>query len=400
MKRAKQTVRTDKFLASALFRDLNTALLSEVMALGTSKQAFYGFRDFLEWLANQPVESAASYVLNAFRTGIFDASEGMPAARVFHTAMTDFQKFYLSAERQLAATTRYSQFRILRATFEKLAEKAVPGVPPYTRRQHRVGRTPYGPDDGHKSLGDTKWPELEGLEGIERHQHALRITRQSFEDKLRPYLKLYEFGKKLRQDPEYVGFSESGTGAIRQALAYCEETFRKSGHIRPPTYFNSRSGLPKTLKRTLHNPRTWMEEAGVNLDDLRVEPKIRPLRALQSCFGPSGHAAEAAVGILICDTGWNRGPAATLPKDPFIFRTSQKACIGTGEFIGNFEGRKGHDVYAYLKEKDELEGHRLELAQEIWRETVREFDNGGTNDGYAEIGCGSGNGLKRGTTPR
>lgn len=369
----------------ALVSRLNESLREELIALGRGNQRVYGMRDFLQFLHRQPQDSLARAVLDALELGQPINGRDIPPARALHIVISQFKDEYLLGSQSLAATTRYSQFRILRMTLEWLSIKGVPGVPEYRRHQHVVGRTPYADGDGYKSLGDAEWPELEGLSGMDRHRHALWLVRQAYSNVLKPHLKLFEFGQRLRSDPDFIGATRTGTETIREGIRLCEEMFRESGRVTLPNYANSRRCLSRSLLKRLRSPGTWLSEAGVDLADLQCAQRHRSNTALQSCIGATTRAVEAAVGLVMCDTGWNLGPAADLPREPFVFRTSTGAYIAHGGFISSYKGRKGDDVYAYIEERDQLDGNRLEIATELWRATVRDIDPNGLRDGYAEL---------------
>lgn len=369
----------------SLVGQLNRELHNEVLSFGSRGQKLYGFRDFLLWLAAQADDSLGQRVLQAFNSGAFVDPDDMPHARAFHLTLDAFFNEYLSGPHRQAATTRHSQARILRKTLEELSVKEVAGIPLYRRRQHVIGRTPYSDEDGFRPLGEANWPELEGLEGLERHRHALRLVQQSYATTLKPYFDLFEFGQRVRSDPNFVGATEGGTAAIREGIRLCEQTYHRLGAIKLPNFSNSGAQLSRLLTRKLRDPGVWLAETGVDLASLNTEPRLRPGLALQACLGPTFRAAEAATGFVICMTGWNRGPTLDLPRNPFVFRTSDEAIIASENFIQSYKGRKGSDVHSYLSQADELYGRRLELATEMWRGTLRELDPNNLEDGYARI---------------
>jgi hypothetical protein len=72
---------------------------------------------------------------------------------------------------------------------------------------------------------------------------------------------------------------------------------------------------------------------------------------LQRHLSITSRSWNAALGILLCDTGWNVEPVRSLPVDPFIGSISHgQRRLATAHVISAWKERAGHDVHAALVE--------------------------------------------------
>lgn len=364
----------------ALCARLNRPLREAFATLGQGNRRLYGLRDLLLWLARQPSGGLEHSILQALCESHEAVAFGgeVSHSQALHTCIDGWIAFYLTEASGLKPTSRTSQARITLKVLEEFSQQGVPGVPRYRRRQHNIPNAHYGPDDGYRSLGEAKWPELEGLGGIERERHALRLVRASFVDVLRPYFRLFEFGQHVLADPEFFGRSPEGTQIIRDGLSICQNMLARHGVLALPD--GKTRGV--SLIPQLESRRLWLDEAGVDPACL-LGPKSNQFQlAMQSCFGPTLMASIATIGVITCDLGWNKQPTHDLPRNPFIFRSDKQEFIASENFIRSFKERRGDHVYAYITQDEVLDGARLGVALEGWHDTARELGPSDTA-GYA-----------------
>lgn len=330
----------------------------------------HGTQHLLAWLADQRNNegSLAAKVFAAFTGERRDIEaeakfdDEVTHERAFLDVVRKWHDHILTEPSQLALSTRKQMIAGAKRCLETLSQEGHRGLPHFNRRWLKIG-TP-SPEKPTPSLGSLDWPELADLKGFDRERTALTVVRDAFLSEFLFYESLFLFGQKLIRSGE-SSVDEVSDKFIRQQIFNCQQALRR-GEI--PT-IDGRD-IRKTfthfdVNRITGGARGWFRTACL------------------ASLGPVVPTASAALGVLLCDTGWNLQPMRDLPRDPFVFRSSTNTYIAERSFIGSFKNRANHHVLGYLGEQSVLTGERLEIAQLVWQDTIKELGTREQHDGYA-----------------
>lgn len=359
-------------------------LLADVAAEDSPNRRIAAFR-FLIWLSKSKPKTSAHLLMTAFRTasaGAFTREGGSDSnnssagnvvhERAFFDIVTQWCREWVEHPEGLRPVSVTNYCRDAAALLESLSGKH-PAIP----RNFRASsiRLAQPVSDGRPSLGAASWPELESLFGVEREREALRIARAEC---CRAFLEseaAYHLGQAILRGEIPEGADANACAQVRSLLLLLERLLKTTGSLTP----NYLLQCPEVLGHPGHNTDLW-RAAGFTLG-----PKTTVFRG--PClipFVPTLRMVAAAAGVLICDTGWNVQPTLDMSSEPFVFRSSQQAFIGSPVFIESFKKRAGHHVLAYLGKHEILTDRRFQSAQEIWLETI-EKDGNSANPEYAVI---------------
>ena len=339
----------------------------------------YGIIPFLEWLIEAEPDSLADRVRRCFVGAEGENVEslfpdGMSHERAFVDVLNQWREAYrVSGDSNLTEGTRVGRAHTLRHALEILRDRGVPGVPEnFNRKWIRVG-TP--PTKEFPSLGAADWPELEGYEGYERERRAMELVRSAFVSLFLYYEELFNLGQSLlRGDPPMPDQDPQAREALRNGLLIFRDHVRETGSFKLP-----RRVAEHVLPR---DPALWCRAGRFDTAGLWDQLAVMNM-AYRGCFGPLAPAMIGALGVLICDTGWNLQPARDLDQNPFVFRSAGGSYVAAPSFIESFKRRAGHHVLAFLGENHELDEGRLRVALDHWDRTIEAYDPDRQFDGYA-----------------
>ncbi len=326
---------------------------------------------FLRWLAAKRSEDLACRVLAAFRSGAEPPfADGRAHTRAFVSVLAVWCDEFLNADDDLKRSTR-SQYVDAAARGLTLL-KNHPGVPAgYSRMLVTV---PYVDGEGTRSLGEANWPELRGLSGIERDRRALQLVRSAFVARFEYCYGFFRAARAVLDGPAPPPHcSERAWDELRKNLDAVRRALRETG----------RFSLPGDAPKKLRDDRLlWRQGAGLDLGEFpyRAYPSM-PYRA---CLGPIRPAMKAAIGVLLCDTGWNLAPVLALSSDPYVFRSSTETFLAEPGFIEAFKARAAHHVIAYLGERT-VSGGALECLTQHWARVAADYDPNDDSIGYARL---------------
>ncbi|CAH2605883.1 conserved protein of unknown function (plasmid) [Rhodovastum atsumiense] len=361
--------------AAAWEESYDQTLVRAVYALPYKQR--YGVVPFLEWLARCDPMSPGGRVHHFFHGDTdADGKENIPDAmgheRAFADAISEWRDAYLTCDINVAKGTRIDYVAAARFGLEALRDQGFCGIPQNFRRHWiKPGAPEYGTTP---SLGAAKWPELEGSQGYDRERRALDMTRAEFVKYFLFYERLFLFGQSLlRGDPPGPDSEPAAREMIRDGLLCFRAGIQKTGSFRLSR--NVRDALPK-------DPDVWRRAGGFDLSDV-WGGRFKIFSPYLSAFGPSPPGMIGALGVLLCDTGWNLQPARDLPRNPYVFRSAKNIYIAEQSFIDGFKNRAGHHVLGYLGERSDLDGHKLETATEHWNCQVEAYDPNQQGNGYA-----------------
>lgn len=339
----------------------------------------YGIIPFLEWLIQAEPESLANRVRRCFAGAPGEDVEslfpdGMSHERAFVDVLNQWRDAYrVSGESHLTEGTRMHRAHSVRHALEILRDRGVRGVPEnFNRKWIRVG-TP--PTKEFPSLGAADCPELEGYEGYERERRAMELVRLSFVSLFLYYEELFNLGQSLiRGDPPMPDQDPQARETLRNGLLIFRDHIRETGSFKLP-----RRVAEYVLPR---DPALWSQAGHFDTAGLWDQVAVMNM-AYRGCFGPLAPAMIGALGVLICDTGWNIQPARDLARDPFVFRSAEGSYVAAPSFIESFKRRAGHHVLAFLGENHQLDEGRLRAALDHWDRTIEAYDPARQLDGYA-----------------
>jgi hypothetical protein len=355
----------------------------------------WGLGLFLEWLAAEAVserdDSSSLLAKRLHATLVFSGKTHVSMAfyvfddqRAFQRALLDavnrWQKIYFDASNGLAITTKYAYVRGAARALQLLSSQNDIGLPSFKSNWVRTWRT--YPETDTPCLGQLNWPELHGLPDATRNCAALRLVRDAC---LTIFLReeaLFDFGQAVLHGDDLFPGDPEAQDVIRQGLGlwYHDWLIAQSGRGGFPTL----SEMGSKLWAQIANTEIW-RRAGFTGEFGPIEGKKFWWLVMLSCCGPTYMAVRAAITMLICDTGWNLQSAAMLPRNPFLFSSAGNTRIGSGDFVSSFKSRAGHDVLGYVGSGASLTGVRVDMMEEVWRETIRNYSPGAKNDGYAVL---------------
>lgn len=334
-----------------------------VAGLGrTERAARSGTIRFLTWLVAQTDNPLAVKIREAFWRGPEEVfrehganSWEVSHGRVFFDLFSRWCREWEANPEGLSQDTVLRQCRKSAVHLESLAAH-IPGIPTSFRASIRFGRaknraiTP--------SLGDADWSELSSFKGIERERKALQLVR---DECCRAFLEEeYNFhrARTILRGEIPDGADENMCRLAREIFLCAEEIIRNEGRV-------GETALRVKLGTRRGHIEIWRK---VGLHGQTAKSLSR--RAALFPFMPTSRMTAAAIGIYICDTGWNVQPTLDLAADPVLFSTPNQSYLAAPVFVEAFKKRAGHYVLAYLGEGNSLSGARLETAAQIWRDTI------------------------------
>lgn len=299
----------------------------------------------------------------------------MAHERAFVDILQEWRDAYLASDTEtLKVTTRQNRVDGARAGLEELKSSGKWGIPErFSRFAVTVGKRAH---DSTPSLGEVTigWPELAEFSGHERERRALELIRGEFINLFLYYERLFIFGQRLLAgDPPDPGSDPVAWEMIRHGLQIVHAAINETGSFELSRFEYQR--LPR-------DPELWLRAAGIDLSEIWDERR-KAVCAYRSAFGPTQAGMLGALGILLCDTGWNVQPAQDLPRNPFVFSTASDAFIAERSFISSFKKRAGHHVFAFLGEP--LNEARSEIATTHWKQTIADLDPNESGDGHARL---------------
>ena len=235
------------------------------------------------------------------------------------------------------------------------------------------------------SLGAAAWPELKGYQGYERERRAMELVRAEFVSFFSYYERLFLFGQSLLYgDPLEPNSDSDECDAIRRALRYFQDAIQRTGS------FTLDQSILESMPR---DPDLWRRAGGIDLSKVgtlgsRARGGYRKNKArcaYRSAFGPTPPAMISALGILLCDTGWNLQPARDLGRNPYAFRSAKDVYVAKNPSLRDSQVRAGHHVVGYLGEVSALDDGRLTTAVDHWNHAVEVYDPDRHGDGYARL---------------
>jgi len=345
-----------------------------VAAIGDlKKEQLHGAVAFLDWIATRDPHTLAHRVYSCFdQSGEALFPAPLEHERAFVDVLQEWIDAYLGGPSPLTDGTRKTRVHGVRIALEGLRDRGYRGVAAgFSRKFIRPGT----PENAQTpSLGESDWPELEGSHGYERERRALDLVRRRYVEVFRLYERLFAFGQALLNgDPVPQGADEEACEALRRGLQVYRERIKETGTVSIDSRYWWRVPTGREL---------WMRAIGIDIDEMWSTDKPDAC-AYRSAFGPSAPCMLSALGVLLCDTGWNLQPARDLRRNPFAFRSVQHACIATESIIEAWKERAGHWVTAALGERGEVDAQRAPVALERWEETVAVVDPDDVRDGYA-----------------
>ena len=348
-----------------------------------------GLKDFICFLTSRK-DASSTRVLAAMQgnADALDNTSFQSYSLAFHQAANQWITNGLQATPTQAASTRRSRVAIGCTALRRLSQSGVSCIPYIADGQLRVPVHRQGEDEGHRPLGEAEWCELKDIPADGRNKIALDLLRAEYVRILENYFKLFDYGERILSDQDFYSRSREGAELIRTALEMSLRLHRKNAAYLLPNERTSpeeSSHFRTQFARQLRSPGLWMREAEVDLKELGVNDKFLVRRLLHACLGPPLAAVSAAMGFFACETYWNKQPIIDLPADPLLFKSSENWYIGTENFLASFKSRRNAHVYAYITDDDEISGNKLESAQGIYTETVKNYDPDQNNDGHAII---------------
>lgn len=321
-------------------------------------------------------------------TNALDDTSVQAYSLAFHQAASQWIANGLHPTDTQSAITRRSMIAIGCTALRRLSQSGVSCIPYIADGQLRVPAYRPGDDEGYRPLGEAAWCELKDIPPEGRNKIALELLREEYIRILEFYFKLFDYGQKILADEEFYSRSKEGADLIRTALQMSLNLHWQNGAYSIPNERNSpgvSSHFRNKMVPELRSRGLWMREAEVDLNEFGVKDKYLVRRLLHACLGPPLASVSAAMGFFACETYWNKQPIIDLPADPLLFKSSDNWYIGTDNFLVSFKSRRNAHVYAYISEGDESSDKKLEVAREIYRETVQDYDPDQNNDGHAII---------------
>jgi len=333
---------------------------------------------FLDWLGRSAPGTISYKILRSFQGTlgeVFPASAGgcvdhSHHQRVFFDVFISWCRQFVSNPGDVKPITAVACCRTAAAAIERLSHR-FPAIPnSFKANEVRLSQPS---SDPIRSLGETKWPELDGLLGIDRERKALKILRQEF---CKAYIEeenLFHAGQGILRGEIPDGADPKACARIQPLLLRINAILHRTGNLSPGALLEDESiRTDPALDVGL-----WRAAGFV------VGSHTAVLRGpCLTAFVPTRRMVAAAVGVLICDTGWNRQPMLDLSISPFVFQSYDKAFLATPTFIQSFKKRAGHHVIARLGEV--MTDRHVEEAQAAWGETV-EMDGNPLNPHYAVL---------------
>ncbi len=323
-----------------------------------------GVLRFLAWLSHRPTGSLEHRVFRAFIEGpgpVYLDADGSTNHRAFERAFYDcfsaWCREFIAANQGLQDNTIVAFCRDAAWALQQCAgqQKGIPeSFKALSIRLHQPGHRPT------ESLGEARWDELTGKHGLAREREALRITRAEFCRIFEEEETAFRRGRTILDGGVPDEVAPDVCARIRPALIKLNQIFYATGCL--SLRFLMTQDL---LNREEFDLGLW-RKAGLakeNRNSVLNGPCLIP-------FIPSRRMVAGAVGVFICDTGWNLQPTLDLPAQPFLFQSTDKAYIGTSLFIESFKNRAGHHVLAHLDGDSPSDGRWLDDGLRLWRESV------------------------------
>lgn len=340
-----------------------------------------GASKFLSWLLDSRPGSRTGKVRAAFT---HDDSVPLFGDVGHEIAFVETYKEWVSAVMtapgQMKRTTRIQDLGGAKRLFEAIAGTGHRGIPHTFKaswiRLPSLEETPDSP-----SLGESSWPELEGLKGAERERHSLELVRADFLEEFLLQESFFRFGQSVLSGDTPHGTDAEARSVIRNVLL---DFLRVIGDGPAPSGV---TGDKKVVPQyhPIRSRDLWRRAGGPDPYSLTNKNSMYHMACL-AAVGPSVSMVDAVMGVLICDTGWNVQPALDLSRHPFVFVTEGGAQIASSEFLSSFKNRAGKLVLGLLERTSVTDPSWQETALPFWNETVGELDSQRRLDGYAFLG--------------
>jgi hypothetical protein len=327
------------------------ALVAGVRSLPGKKRL--GVSRFLTWLERHD-EDAQVARLRAALQGRDEPVEGIKGERAFFDVVTRWRDAHLYNPE--ATTSEVMRAQDVSSGLKGLVDlrgQGLVAVPTGFRpRMVPVGRRI---GDGWPTLGQSQWPELDGLSALNRERRGLEMARLDFLSMFNRGLAIFDRGQSLLAA---AGLDKDQADLRDSILAYRD-------HVRLTGELGANQALRVTL---ICDPGTWRRAGFVNA--LPERPTFNDvLVAHRECLGPSTETMIGALGVFACDTGWNLQPIRDLPRDPYVFRSPDTAFLAEEAFVECFKRRSGRHVVAYLG--NARDASAATIMREKWAEVVQ-----------------------------
>jgi hypothetical protein len=339
---------------------------------GRGQSARAGTLRFLTWLADGNADDIGCKVVAAFWGGadsVFGTTSGsgedgavsdVSHERAFFDVFARWCREWAANPEGLSQETIGRQCRACGAHLEQMAGQH-PGIPAAFKASMRFPRpTNQTPTP---SLGEARWPELGALTGVERERAALRYVRSECCKAFLEEEEAFRHGRAVLCGKIPAGMDPVSCSRARAYFVALEEVLRSTGS------FGEETLRPFTAAYKIN--ADLLRAAGFRFEDNKALTR----NAFRFPFMPTSRMTSAVIGVLVCDTGWNLQPILDLPKEPFLFRSPDRAYLAAPAFIEAFKKRAGHHVLAYLGETEEISGARLEVAKQLWSTTIERDGN-------------------------
>ncbi len=314
-----------------------------------------GARSFMTWLSTH----GASFkdVRNLFR---LESVTPLDELRFpLHSAAKNWTT-YLENQTPLSETTINHYANRLRLALRAINED-YPDQYPKIESGFLRRSEPKSPN-GHLSLGELPWPELEKLSGVSRERAALEIIREEAIKLFAELEMMFWFGQSMLSEvgKPPVGADPQAWKAIRTRL---QEAVSSGSKVKPKSNRKTRQFV------SLSDPNLW-KSAGLDVDVTRRGPLVRRgvSKLMDFCMTPTLELCHLAAVIYCCAKGWNRQPIFDISGTPFLFGTHDKCGVVTSTFLSELKNRAGHEVTSYVESARHLPPLQLQNLKDLVRE--------------------------------
>ncbi|WAJ27276.1 hypothetical protein [Antarcticirhabdus aurantiaca] len=334
---------------------------------------------FLSWLHDSRSGSRAGKVRAAFAHDDPVPLFGDVGHEIaFVETFKEWRDAVLAAPGPMKRSSRLQTIGNAKKLFQDIAEAGHRGIP----RNFRASwiRLPaLGEEADSPSLGEAPWPELADLKGAAREEHALSLVRADFLDEFLLQESFFHFGQSVLRGDTPHGTDPEARGVIRNVLL---------GYLRvigdgPQVGDRATRIIPQA--HPIRSRDLWLRAGGPDPHALTSGNRMYHMACL-AAVGPSASMADAVMGVLLCDTGWNVQPTLDLSRSCFVFVSEDGAQLASSAFLSSFKNRAGKLVLSYLERTALTDPSWRATALPFWNETVEELDPQGGLDGHAFLG--------------
>ncbi|RIW07339.1 hypothetical protein D2T81_04015 [Azospirillum brasilense] len=206
---------------------------------------------------------------------------------------------------------------------------------------------------------------MAGLSESDRERRAIALAREEFRSVFAQEERRYWVARGILSGASFPGLEETDVAAVRTLLQKLEAVVLGPDWVHGHSDEGQRSRLLDPFRSyPAWNVRLWRT---IGLSVATKTNRI-PACTLTGLFLPSYKLTGAAIGLYICDTGWNLQPTLDLARYPVIFRTKTHSYFGAGSFVASYKARAGHEVLAVVGDGvgTVLDGWRASCAIEAF----------------------------------